>query len=189
METEIIGFMAQLITGIATLLVALVLVFQLRKQNQQLKIQHQDSDNKITYDSITAMERLTIPENYGDSFVDMMWKARIEGISNMSNQEIWRFQNWLVVAGRRLISEFRLNRFGQAAINRRFYPQQGSTDALERYYSIQVRNLFDYKAALDLYTSFMRPRFSAGIGGQSGLLQIADRTYEEMSGEKIEDNS
>ena len=103
METEIIGFMAQLITGIATLLVALVLVFQLRKQNQQLKIQHQDSDNKITYDSITAMERVTIPENYGDSFVDMMWKARIEGISNMSNQEIWRFQNWLVVAGRRLI--------------------------------------------------------------------------------------
>ena len=30
---------AQLITGIATLLVALVLVFQLKKQNQQLTIQ------------------------------------------------------------------------------------------------------------------------------------------------------
>ena len=35
----------------------------------------------------------------------------------------------------------------------------------------------------------MRPRFSAGIGGQSGLLQIADKTYEEMSGEKLEVNS
>ena len=37
METELIGFIAQLVTGIATLLVALVLVFQLRKQNQQLR--------------------------------------------------------------------------------------------------------------------------------------------------------
>ena len=107
----------------------------------------------------------------------------------MSNQEIWRFQNWLVVAGRRLISEYRLNRFGQATINRRLYTQQDSTAALERYYSIQVRNLFDYKAALDLYTSFMRPRFSAGIGGQSDLLKICDKNYEEMSGEKLEDNS
>ena len=48
---------------------------------------------------------------------------------------------------------------------------------------------FADKAALDLYTSFMRPRFSAGIGGQSGLLKICDKTYEEMSGEKLEDNS
>ena len=47
METELIGFIAQLITGIATLLVALVLVFQLRKQNQQLAIQHKDFTQQI----------------------------------------------------------------------------------------------------------------------------------------------
>ena len=34
---------AQIITGLATLIVALVLVFQLKKQNQQLAIQHKDS--------------------------------------------------------------------------------------------------------------------------------------------------
>ena len=34
---------AQIITGLATLIVALVLVFQLKKQNQQLSIQHKDS--------------------------------------------------------------------------------------------------------------------------------------------------
>ena len=35
---------AQIITGLATLIVALVLVFQLRKQNQQLELQHKDAD-------------------------------------------------------------------------------------------------------------------------------------------------
>ena len=106
METELIGFIAQLVTGIATFLVALVLVFQLKKQNQQLKIQHQDSNNKMSMDSIFIFEKLTIPNNYGDEFVNMMWKARIEGISNMSNKEIWEFQTWLTVANRRIIQHY-----------------------------------------------------------------------------------
>ena len=37
---------AQLITGVATLIVALVLVFQLRKQSRQLEVQHLDSDRQ-----------------------------------------------------------------------------------------------------------------------------------------------
>ena len=37
METKLIGFISQLITSIAELLIALVLVLQLRKQNQQLR--------------------------------------------------------------------------------------------------------------------------------------------------------
>ena len=40
MELEVI---AQLVTGIATLVVAIVLLLQLRKQNHELDLQHEDS--------------------------------------------------------------------------------------------------------------------------------------------------
>ena len=38
---------AQIITGIATLTVAFVLVFQLRKQNEQLSLQHRDAERDL----------------------------------------------------------------------------------------------------------------------------------------------
>ena len=38
---------AQIVTGIATLIVAVVLLFQLRKQNQQLNIQHKDTVGNV----------------------------------------------------------------------------------------------------------------------------------------------
>ena len=57
MDTELIGFLSQLVTGIATLLVALVLVFQLRNQSSQLKIQHQDSDNRMSMDILSIFEK------------------------------------------------------------------------------------------------------------------------------------
>ncbi|MBL07209.1 MAG: hypothetical protein CL773_05100 [Chloroflexi bacterium] len=42
-----LNVLAQIITGMATLIVAIVLVFQLRKQNQQLAIQHKDFTQQI----------------------------------------------------------------------------------------------------------------------------------------------
>jgi len=182
METELIGFIAQLVTGIATLLVALVLVFQLRKQNQQLKIQHQDSDNKITMDSIALLEKLTITNNYGDSFVDMMWKARTKGLSGMTESEIWQFQTWLTVANRRIFAEFRLNRFAQIGIR--------NQTGILTYYNTQYTFLFEYKAGLELYPIMLRPRLINSINlGVTGILEMVDKIYEEMSGKKIEDNN
>ena len=42
-----VAIVAQIITGIATFIVAIVLVFQLTKQNQQLQMQHRDSIKKL----------------------------------------------------------------------------------------------------------------------------------------------
>ena len=51
-----ISVIAQLLTGLATLIIGAVLVFQLRKQNQQIEIQnrqlelqHQDSDRELAF--------------------------------------------------------------------------------------------------------------------------------------------
>ena len=180
METELIGFIAQLVTGIATLLVALVLVFQLRKQNQQLKIMHVDSRNKMSMDSLLIFEKITIPNNYGDEFVNMMWKARIEGISNMSNKEIWEFQTWLTVANRRIIQHYIIDMGSQLGINE---------SAILYYWNSNYRLLFEYKAALELYPNVIRERIiNLNNWGVASLLVITDSLYEEMSGKKIENN-
>ena len=158
------------------------LVFQLRKQNQQLKIQHQDSDNKLTMDRISLFEKITIPNNYGDSFVDMMWKARSKGLSGMTESEIWQFRTWLMTANRRIFAEFRLNRFAQIGIE--------DESAILTYYNYQYTFLFEYKAGLELYPEVLRPRISNARNlGVAGLLEMVDKIYEEMSGEKLEDNS
>ena len=49
---------AQIVTGIATLIVAVVLLFQLRKQNQQLDIQHTDTVGNVINQLNTRIENL-----------------------------------------------------------------------------------------------------------------------------------
>ena len=44
---DLLGFVAQIITGTATFIVAVVLVFQLRKQNEQLNLQRRDFTQQI----------------------------------------------------------------------------------------------------------------------------------------------
>ena len=60
MELEVI---AQLVTGIATLVVAIVLLLQLRKQNHELDLQHQDSMREFNFQENQTM---------GDFFIEMM---------------------------------------------------------------------------------------------------------------------
>ena len=182
METELIGFIAQLVTGIATLLVALVLVFQLRKQNQQLKIMHVDSRNKMSMDSLLIFEKITIPNNYGDEFVNIMWKARTKGLSGMTENEIWQFQTWLTVSNRRIINQYIIDTLSQMGI----YNESG----VLHYWNSQYRLLFEYKAALELYPSVIRERIINQKNlGITGILEITDSLYKEMSDKTIEDNS
>ena len=60
MDTAVI---AQLVTGLATLIIGAVLVFQLRKQNQQisiqnrqLELQHQDSERELAFSARARSE-------------------------------------------------------------------------------------------------------------------------------------
>ena len=66
---------AQIITGLATLIVALVLVFQLRKQNQQLELQHKDADIQISMLSENILEKLYNFGNYDDEFISVIYKG------------------------------------------------------------------------------------------------------------------
>ncbi|MQF99558.1 MAG: hypothetical protein FI727_01720 [SAR202 cluster bacterium] len=175
MDTELIGFLSQLVTGIATLLVALVLVFQLRNQSRQLKIQHQDSDNRMSMDILSIFEKTFIPHNYTDEFVDIMYRAHNEGISGLSDKELWAFRQWSIVANRRLVTEWRLGRF------------ENRQQAQKQYFRTQYSYFFAYKANLDEYLTRIRPRIigSQQLADSQGILAITDELYEEITGQQV----
>ena len=56
MDWEPILATAQIITGIATLLLVFVLVIQLTKQKEQLQIQHQDAERNLTLNSLSIYQ-------------------------------------------------------------------------------------------------------------------------------------
>ena len=77
---------AQIITGLATLIVALVLVFQLRKQNQQLELQHKDADIQISMLSENILEKLYNFGNYDDEFISVIYKGRLNNFEKLNEE-------------------------------------------------------------------------------------------------------
>ena len=84
---------AQIVTGIATLIVAVVLLFQLRKQNQQLDIQHKDTVGNVINQLNTRIEnldKLTI----SDPELNDLWIRGSRDWNNLKNDnERFRFRN------------------------------------------------------------------------------------------------
>ena len=69
---DVLVLVVQIITSLATLIVALVLVFQLRKQNDQLKIQHRDSIREANYQIASRFEDVT-KETVTDASLTEIW--------------------------------------------------------------------------------------------------------------------
>ena len=84
---------AQIVTGIATLIVAIVLLFQLRKQNQQLNIQHKDTVGNVINQLNTRIEnldKLTI----SDPELNDLWIRGSRDWNNLKDDnERFRFRN------------------------------------------------------------------------------------------------
>ena len=161
---------AQIITGLATLIVALVLVFQLRKQNQQLELQHKDADIQISMLSENILEKLYNFGNYDDEFISVIYKGRLNNFEKLNDEEKWKFNSWAGVVHRRIAIDWRLGRANN------FAPA----------FKLAYKNLFEYKSALDIYKKIWRNILLTmdDINGK-GLTNIADEVYEEITGEKL----
>ena len=77
---------AQLVTGISTLLVALVLVYQLRQQ-------HKDSDIEMTVE-FTKIYQSQRELSYSDNFSHIIYKANVDGLNALDEKEIWELSLW-----------------------------------------------------------------------------------------------
>ena len=161
---------AQIITGTATLIVALVLVYQLRQQ-------HRDSDRELSLDSLDLVQKFRINELVSEDFPELFYKSRINGFSNLNDYEKYRIYSWLSANLQRIITEWRLGRLGNTEV----------------YFKGNFRQFFENKSALELYkdNSYARSFREALISTEKnplqkkGLRKLSDEVYEEISGEKI----
>ena len=77
---------AQILTGTATLIVAIVLLFQIRIQQRSLNLSHRDADRELTYRSLEMLverHRILIENpNFRDIYI-----KRHQGLENLSESE------------------------------------------------------------------------------------------------------
>ena len=156
---------AQLVTGIATLIVALVLVYQLRQQ-------HRDTEIQISMDSVSNLINMSGPKDYSPEFTKMLVNAKNSNFSDLNQEEKLLFENWAGLFFTRVQSEWRLGRMSGDKV----------------YFATNFRTIFKYPASYELYHNrFRKMLIWIDSDYKKGILKIADEVYEEITGEKIGD--
>lgn len=148
---------AQIVTGIATLVVALILVSQLYQQ-------HKDTEIQLTMDSWQLNQSLILAEINDVDLSKILSKSE-EGLDNLTREEEVIFNKWLMLKMGRLSTEWRLGRM--------------SNDP--RYYKIHLSNFFSNKGVLEAYENFARQGTIDGTVWKPGFVDIVDEVYARLS--------
>ena len=162
---DVLVLVAQIITSLATLIVALVLVFQLRKQNDQLQIQHRDSIREANYQIASRFEDVT-KETVSDASLTEIWLRGANAWENLNNDvERYRFRNHY----RQYIN-----------IILAYY----ETEDIEYPISLQsmhAKNMLGRPGFAHCYKHYAKRLFI----NKNKLMILWDKTYEEFYGEDI----
>jgi len=169
-----INEIAEMITGTATLIVALALLWQLRLQKKSLDISHQNADRDLSLRSWQMM----IDEIYlvikNDDFRKIFDK-RHKGFSSLTSDEASALKNFFFILLGRINTDYRLGRVGKE----------------EYYYRLHFERLMDSKAGIEFYESTGRDIFNntpkEGREEHLEFLQgLGDQIYEEITGSKFD---
>ena len=165
---------AQIITGTATLIVALALLWQLRLQKKNLDISHQDAERDLSLRSWQMM----IDEIYlvikNDDF-RKIYDKRHQGFNSLTSEEASALENFYYILLGRINTDYRLGRVGKE----------------EYYYRLHFERLMDSKAGIEFYDSTGRDIFNytpqKGKEEHLEFLQgLGDQIYEETTGSKFD---
>lgn len=148
---------AQIVTGIATLVVALILVSQLYQQ-------HKDTEIQLTMDSWQLNQSLILAEINDVDLSKILSKSE-EGLDNLTREEEVIFNKWLMLKMSRLSTEWLLGRM--------------SNDP--RYYKIHLSNFFSNRGVLEAYENFARQGTIDDTVWKPGFVDIVDEVYARLS--------
>mgnify|MGYP001216351774 FL=1 len=157
---------AQLVTGLATLIVASVLIWQMFIQKKTLDIAHNDADSSMSLDAISQRTNLSIwfSEKCTDDFL-----AKLNGgIDRLSDQEKEFVRTWFT--GNLVITntEYRLGRL----------------DRNPHYYKSSINRILRFKATQDILRT--SPIMRKGSPLHQDLADIVKEAFVEITGEKLE---
>ena len=169
-----ISVIAQLLTGLATLIIGAVLVFQLRKQNQQIEIQnrqlelqHQDSDRELAFSARARGEELTLARLTNDSLLDAYMKVGRDE-DTASDNEIHQFISYMRTSYLQMINAWNL----------------GANDRSVDWYKGNLGNLMGSVGERKYYLTNGRIIIGT-VFGLNDLLELGDTVYEELEGSPV----
>ena len=90
MDTQVVVAVAQILTSIATLMLASFLAAQLMIQRKQLAITHRDSYRELAFASRTRTQELTLAQITNESLLSTYEKAK-NGLEKLDEQETRQF--------------------------------------------------------------------------------------------------
>ena len=156
---------AQLVTGIATLIVASVLIWQMFIQKRTLDIAHNDADASLSFDAVEQKNEINMwfTDKIDQQFLDHANK----GLSELNDVEREILANWLRSSLIILITEYRLGRM----------------DRNYEYFINNIKRLLRFNASQEYIKDsvFYKPNSVVKIG----LTKIINEAYEEVVGEKL----
>ena len=167
MDTDSIVVVAQLLTGLATLIVASVLIWQMLLQRKLLQIAHSDADNNLSMQAIA--EKNAIRRWSAEKMNPDMLKKLDDGIKSLNEYELEIFSTQMRCQEVMATTEWRLGRVGG---NR-------------NYYKAVFRTMLGRKAGLEHYKTVGRSHFLTANFGDPTLIEIGDEVYEELAGEPL----
>jgi len=153
---------AQIITGTATLIVAMVLLYQLRQQ-------HKDAELELTMNSWSLNQQTQLTEITDLRLSDILLKTNDEGIEKLSTLEKQIFYKWVWLKSGRLSTEWRLGRMKNDPVYYKLHLGFMANKAVQQWY---VAN---------------RDEVIKGSKWREGFADILDEVYEDFTGEKIGD--
>mgnify|MGYP001385620800 FL=1 len=162
-----LAIVAQIITGVATFIVAIVLVFQLRKQNEQLRIQHRDSVREANYQIGSRFEDVTKETVLDESLADI-WLRGAEDWNNLKTDvERYRFRN----------------HYRQYMMILNAWYDTEDVEYPDTLRMTQARNMLARPGFAHCYKYYFKRQFM----NKMDLMILWDNVYKEFYGEDISD--
>ena len=166
MDSELVIGVAQMVTGIATLVVAFFLAGQLMIQRRALDRAHQDADRSLSLQSL-QMRTEAIFLTLDKEKLGQIHEKRNNNFDSFSEKERDLYSRFLKTQYNRLNTESRLGR------------GPGS-----QYFEHACRNIWlDCKASRDFYKLNRNYLIESAHFGRTELIDAADKVYEELEGE------
>tara|TARA_B100001250_G_scaffold132917_3_gene113573 strand:- start:5331 stop:5843 length:513 start_codon:yes stop_codon:yes gene_type:complete len=162
---------AQLVTGIATLVVASVLIWQMFIQKKTLDIAHNDADAQISLDSLKSRRDFLYKQLDNNDLKELFQNKKTYKDLNENEKQL--LNKYLRPQFVQIITEFRLGRFDNSNVEPNII-----------WKALYKNTLLNSKLEQDFY-KINRKWLLQEFHLNPFLAECADRAYEELTGEKI----
>jgi len=164
---------AQLVTGIATLIVATVLIWQMFIQKKTLDIAHDDADAQLSLDSLKSRRDFLYKQLDNNDLKELFQNKKTYKELNENEKQL--LNKYLRPQFVQIITEFRLGRFDNSNVEPNII-----------WKALYKNTLLNSKLEQDFY-KINRKWLLQEFHLNPFLAECADRAYEELTGEKIGD--